>query len=126
MQEVLYGALEDALRWEYHADLADAYAAREGIDLTRPMVRGVSGEDAVFLATHHLRGQRPSEALPFLDGALDHLEASYRNKALVELIDRAMDLPGLLEIWRRASLRRRKIERLAYLADSTGGLSART
>ena len=32
-----------------------------------------SGEDAVFLASHHLRGSRPKEGLPHLTPALEHL-----------------------------------------------------
>ena len=75
------------------------------------------------MATHHLRGLRPAAALPYLDGALDHLENTYRNKLLVELIDSALSIPDLLEIWRRTHLSRRKIERLSYLSDSVEGIN---
>ncbi len=113
IQEVLYGSLPDALRVEYHAALAEAFA-----ELTLEGVRSpaeLPGEDAVFLATHHLRGSRPLEGLPFLQRALDHLESSYRNEALVELVASAVAEPGLLPPETRVELLLRRAERLGYL-----------
>ncbi len=89
IQEVLYSDLTPALRTEYHMLLAEAYSAR--ID-GEP-----SGEDAVFLASHHLRGSRQKAGLPYLTPALEHLEESFRNETAIELAARGLETPKLLE-----------------------------
>jgi predicted ATPase len=89
IQEVLCSDLTPDLRAEYHAVVADAYAKRVAAE--------PSGEDAVFLATHHLRGSRPRDCLPHLTPALEHLEKSYRNEAAIELAARALAVLKLLE-----------------------------
>jgi predicted ATPase len=89
IQEVLYSDLTPALRTEYHTLLAEACSAR--ID-GEP-----SGEDAVFLASHHLRGSRPKAGLPYLTPALEHLEESFRNETAIELAARGLETPKLLE-----------------------------
>jgi tetratricopeptide (TPR) repeat protein/predicted Ser/Thr protein kinase len=108
IQEVLYGGLLPELRNEYHTLLAEAHAERVGDRL--------NGNDAVFLAHHHLHGSRPPEALPFLDPALDHLAAGFRNEALLGLARRALQVEGLLEGERRA----RVLLRLAGCLDLAG------
>ncbi|MHC4551069.1 MAG: serine/threonine-protein kinase [Planctomycetota bacterium] len=89
IQEVLYKDLTPDLRAEYHTLLAGAHADRLEGD--------PSGEDAVFLASHHLRGSRPKEGLPHLTPSLEHLEKSYRNEEAIELTARALEAPKLLE-----------------------------
>ncbi|MHC4491830.1 MAG: serine/threonine-protein kinase [Planctomycetota bacterium] len=89
IQEVICQDLTPDLRSEYHRLLAEAYSERiEG----EP-----SGEDAVFLASHHLRGSHLRDGLPHLISALDFLEKAYRNEAAIELAARALDAPNLLE-----------------------------
>jgi len=89
IQEVVYGELMPHLRAEYHTLCAEAHSDRiEG----EP-----SSEDALFLASHHLRGSRPKKGLPHLTPALEHLEQSYRNGAAIDLAARALDAPKLLE-----------------------------
>jgi serine/threonine protein kinase/tetratricopeptide (TPR) repeat protein len=103
IQEVIYRDLMPELRSEYHTLLAEAYAERrEG----EP-----SGEDAVFLASHHLRGSRPKEGVPHLTPALEHLEKSYRNEAAIELARRALEIPKLVEGAERVELLLRKAGR---------------
>jgi len=89
IQELLYQELLPELRTEYHTLLAEAYAKRCGAKLI--------GDDAVFLVHHHLRGSRPTEALPYLESALEHLENGYRSEALLDLAGRALKVEGLVE-----------------------------
>jgi len=136
IQEILYTCLPQELREAYHTMLAEAFAAREGGD--------ASGEAAVFLASNHLRGNRPARALAYLDPALDHLGRSYRSGAALKLVSRALEVPDLLSGERRAEILLRKIDRqdllgrwdeqepvlaeAAALADESGdpGLRSRT
>ncbi|MHC5052198.1 MAG: ATP-binding protein, partial [Planctomycetota bacterium] len=103
IQEVIYQDLTPDLRSEYHALLAEAYSERNEDE--------PSGEDAVFLASHHLRGSRPKDGLPHLTPALDFMEKSYRNEAAIELAARALDAPNLLEGKERAEVLLRKAGR---------------
>ncbi|MHC4549795.1 MAG: tetratricopeptide repeat protein [Planctomycetota bacterium] len=103
IQEVIYQDLIPDLRAEYHTLLAETYPERlEG----EP-----SGEDAVFLASHHMRGSRPKEGLPHLTPALDHLEKSYRNEAAIDLAARALEARKLLEGNERVGVLLRKATR---------------
>ncbi|MHC4818840.1 MAG: protein kinase domain-containing protein, partial [Planctomycetota bacterium] len=103
IQEVLYQDLPTHLRAEYHTLLAEAHAARlEG----EP-----AGEDAVFLATHHLHGSRPQAGLPHLTPALERLERCYRTEAALDLADRALQTPRLLEGAARVEVLLRKAGR---------------
>ncbi len=97
-------------REEYHTLLADALAARENADPeTTP------GGVGFLLAYHHLRGGRPEQARPFLDRALHHLAASYRNEAALDLARRALGRPGLLEGEQRVHVLLHQIGRLNML-----------
>jgi tetratricopeptide (TPR) repeat protein len=89
IQEVLYRDLLPDLRSEYHALLAEAHAERCGSD---PEL-----DDAVFLARHHLLGSRPEGAAPHLQAAFEHLERSNGFEAILELSERALEAPGLLD-----------------------------
>ncbi|MDJ0522794.1 MAG: tetratricopeptide repeat protein [Planctomycetota bacterium] len=117
IQEVLHDGLPEALRVEYHAALAEAFA-EEALQRGRSP-EDLRGEEAVFLATHHIHGSRPAEGLPFLAHALDHLESSYRNEALVELLGIALAEPGLVPPELRVELLLRQAERLGYLGRGT-------
>ncbi|MHC4858905.1 MAG: serine/threonine-protein kinase, partial [Planctomycetota bacterium] len=68
IQEVVYEDFPPGLRGEYHTLLARALADREGVEPEKP--HGAAGETAHQLASHHLRGREPREALPFLEPAL--------------------------------------------------------
>ncbi|MHC4342096.1 MAG: serine/threonine-protein kinase, partial [Planctomycetota bacterium] len=103
IQEVVYQDLTPHLRSEYHTLIAEAYSDR--ID-GEP-----SSEDAVFLASHHLRGSRPQDGLPHLMPALDQLEKSYRNDAAIELAFQALASPKLLEGKERVEVLLRKARR---------------
>ncbi len=103
IQEVLYQELPPDLRAEYHTLVADAYAARLDGDAQH--------EDAVFLASHHLRGSRPRDGVTWLGRALDHLEKTIRYEEAIELATLALDVPRLLEGAARAGILLRKAER---------------
>jgi len=103
VRDVLYEDLPEALRLEYHAALADAYASANGA-----AEDGVADEAALFLAEHGLRGSRPEQGLPHLDRALDLLERSSRHHKLLDLADHALALPDLLPTGRRIALGLRK------------------
>jgi tetratricopeptide (TPR) repeat protein len=109
IQEVLYRALMPDLRTEYHAMLADAYADREEIE------DDVEGDEAYFLADHHLRGSRPKAARPHLDAALDWLENTHRNDSAIELADRALGTKRLLKGADRVEMLLRKSSRLTVV-----------
>jgi len=111
VQEVLYRDLPPDLRSEYHALLADAFVERAGL---KPG-QAASGEAACFLAAHQLHGPRPAQALPHLEAALDHLAQSYRNDQALDLADRALAAPGLVDGERRLDLLLRKAGRLDLL-----------
>ncbi|MHC4450779.1 MAG: protein kinase domain-containing protein, partial [Planctomycetota bacterium] len=112
IQEVLYRALMPDLRTEYHAMLADAYAQREEIE------DDAEGDEAYFLADHHLRGSRPKAARPHLDAALDWLEKTHRNDSAIELADRALATKRLLKGTDRAEVLLRKSARLRVIGRS--------
>lgn len=94
IQEVIYRGLSESLRDEYHAMLAGAFADREGVAGKDP--EDLPGPTAVFLASHHLRGSRPREGLPYLLPAVDHLAKAYRDEEALDLLEQALDADGLL------------------------------
>ena len=107
LQETLRAEVPPELAGEYHALLAEAYEARvEGT---------VEGEDAVFLATHHLQGIRPVRALDVLVPALDHLERALRNDEFLDLARLAVSREGALVGRDRAVVLMRWGERLTQL-----------
>ncbi len=122
VQEVLYDALPQALRVAYHTALASALAEREGVG-EKP-VEEVDPRTCVFLVTHHLRGARPEDALPFLDRALDHLGYSYRTEAVVDRIERALAVPGLVRGERRTRLLLREAAGCGHLGRRAAQESA--
>jgi serine/threonine protein kinase/tetratricopeptide (TPR) repeat protein len=133
IQEVVYEGLMPDLRREYHALLAEVRAERIEGEPT--------GEDAIFLATHHMRGSRAKNGAPHLTPALTHLAAAYRNDAAIALATRALSKPDLLKGEDRvevllakagghALLGQRPDQRLSLdealdLADEAGGAALR-
>jgi tetratricopeptide (TPR) repeat protein/tRNA A-37 threonylcarbamoyl transferase component Bud32 len=107
IQEVIYEGLMPDLRTEYHALLAEAYG--EGV------AGEAANEDAVFLASHHLRGSRPEAGLPHLVPALEYMEKAYGNLAAIELAEYALDRPGLIEGEERAEALLKKGKRESLL-----------
>jgi len=129
VQESLYEGLAQPLREEYHAALAAGLEAREHADDS-------AGPSAVQLCRHFFLGAQPRRALPYLATALDHLEEGYSNTAALELMERALQAPGLLagrdrlDLLFRARARldlmglrareREILEEALVLADETG------
>jgi hypothetical protein len=104
IQEILYAELSLALRAGYHALLADARVARDGLaDLEQP-----TGEPAHFVALHHFRGPTPRAAKRYLQPALDHLSSAYRRDAEVELLLVALTSEELLSDKERCEMLIRK------------------
>jgi tetratricopeptide (TPR) repeat protein len=92
IQEILYADLMPDLRAEYHSLLADAFAEREEID-----EKTATGDQAFFLANHHLHGSRPKAAAPCLTAALEHLDRQHRVESLLDVVTRALDRRGVVE-----------------------------
>ncbi|MCB9828279.1 MAG: protein kinase [Planctomycetes bacterium] len=87
LRELLVAGLGDELRGEAHASLAEARAARAEAQ------GGAGGEDAVFIASHHVLGPRPEAAVPWLLPAAKHLRGTGRTTEGAELLERAKARP---------------------------------
>ncbi|MHC4222400.1 MAG: protein kinase domain-containing protein [Planctomycetota bacterium] len=90
VQEALYEGLSQPLREEYHAALAETLEAREHTDDQR-------GATAVELCRHLFLGGRGAKAGLYLGAALDQFEEGYLCDALIDLAQRALAEPGLLQ-----------------------------
>jgi len=111
IRDVVYEDLPGALRADHHALLARARMDQEDVDPAQPRTTGAV---AAFLALHLLRGVRPADAAPFLRPALEHLRATYRHEAALEVASAALRTEGLL----------RGPERSRVLADAAAGYEA--
>ncbi|MHC4959672.1 MAG: serine/threonine-protein kinase [Planctomycetota bacterium] len=111
VHEVVIGAMAAPLREEYHALLADAYAAQRAIG------GEARAEDAVFLAWHRLHGTRPADGLPLLEPALAHLEGTARFDLVTELLERTLGIPDLVSGVRRVKLLLRLAQRLGQRGE---------
>lgn len=112
VQESLYAWILPQLREQYHAALAAALEARTQACTQDPTA--LDGALAVALSGHYLRGGRGAEGLRYLRRALDHLSA-LRPAATVELIDRALAIPGLVAGTERIDLLGQKVRQLPAL-----------
>ncbi len=94
VQEALYGGLNEVLREEYHAALAEALESRTNAAAADP--ESLDGALCVDLCEHFLSGARGPRALRYLDGAHAHLRAGYLNDQVASLLGRALAVPDLL------------------------------
>jgi tetratricopeptide (TPR) repeat protein len=111
--EVLYAALPEMLREEYHASIAAAIEQGHGAAEKEPS--SLDGPLCVDLAEHFLKGAHGERAVRYLGAALDHLGKGYLHDAGVRLADRALALPGLVAGRERIDLLLRKAGRLELL-----------
>jgi predicted ATPase len=112
IREVLYADLMPELRAEYHSLAAEAIVDRAGGEEAADRL---DGETTYRLADHHLRGVRPEAAARRLARAAAHLASQYRHVAALDLADRALAVPGLLEGAARETALHRKSEALDLL-----------
>ena len=84
LQEIIYDAMPPALRREYHALLAAAYAEQQRSE--SPPATEVN----VFLARHFLLGGEAEQAIPHLLPALDQLGALYQHETSLQLAELAL------------------------------------
>jgi tetratricopeptide (TPR) repeat protein len=95
IQEVVYDGLPLELREEYHSLAARALAETDDVRGRAP--DELPAETLLFLASHHIRGSRPRDSLPFLEPTLARLQGAHRHDDALDLADRALAAPGLLE-----------------------------
>lgn len=94
VQEVVLGDLPLLLLQEYHTLLAEALAAREGVDLASG--DGGQGDVAHALARHLLGGGEPEKAAPLLRAAVRHVSLHEGSESAGALMRRALDTaPGM-------------------------------
>ena len=110
LHEIVYQAVTPALREEIHGLLGDAAVPEEGAEAATP-------EAAIEAAAHYLRSGDPERALPLVDRALEHLEATGRAEELVDMAQRALELPTL-EPAQRLPWTRLLAHRLQRLGDT--------
>ncbi len=94
VQEVLYAALPEPLREEYHAALGDALERRSGAAAADP--EALDGALCVDLAEHFIRGARGPRALRYIDSALAHYDRAQLHEPAVALAERMLSTDGLL------------------------------
>ncbi len=94
VRDVLYEEIDPALRRRHHGALARAAERRWRADGRTPS--GVPASDVVFLAHHHLHGDRPATALPWLPRAIDLLCHEGRTPEAMALANGALAEPRLL------------------------------
>jgi tetratricopeptide (TPR) repeat protein len=87
LQELVYGQMPLPLRTEYHAVLAKAHADARSLAGRAP--DAIPGEDAMFMATHLLMGDRVREGADYVLAAFDHLAASAQIGSVLNLADLA-------------------------------------
>ena len=113
VQEALYEGLPEPLRERYHAAIAEALEKRLGAADQEP--EELDGSLCVDLCEHHLEGGRGDRALRYLGAALRHLEKGFLNDQAIQLADRALAAPNLLQGARRLRVLLRKNGRLELL-----------
>ncbi|MCB9824676.1 MAG: protein kinase [Planctomycetes bacterium] len=94
LRDVVYEALPEALRAEYHAVLFDALAAEH--DLDNRGAEGLPGPVRAALCHHAFEAGRGREAADLVGPALAHHVAEQRPDAAVQLARRALEAPGVL------------------------------
>jgi tetratricopeptide (TPR) repeat protein len=94
VQEALYGGLNEYLREEYHASLADALETRTRAADKEPAE--LDGALCMDLCEHYLKGARGESALRYFWSAQKHLANCYQHAEMVALTERALAVPDLL------------------------------
>ncbi len=133
IQEVLYEDLPPALKEGYHAALADTFAERE--HLTELSPEELEPDATTFLATHHLKGNRPELAAPYLESALSIHQSNYNSESALDLAEHALAVPALgagsrrvdLLVWRSALLEKlgRAGDAVAVAEEALAGAEAK-
>ncbi len=113
IREVLYDEVPAALRREYHHALGDALELRGSCSTVEPLRH--EGDLTAALCRHFLCGTLPKRATRYLDAALDHLGAEFRNEEAIELADLALAIPDLLGATGRLDVLLKKNDRLDML-----------
>ncbi len=115
VQEALYQGLNEQLREEYHAALAEAMDTRASAADTDP--DSLDGALCVDLCEHYLQGARGDQALRYLAAAQAHLTKGYLHARAVALTERALAMPGLLTGAARARVLLRLWDALDPIGD---------
>jgi len=102
VQEALYGSLNERLREEYHAIIAESLSRSAGVADRAP--QDLEGSLCVDLCDHYLKGAKGDEALRYLDAALDHLAQGYLRDQAIVLAERLLAVPDLLTGKRRLAV----------------------
>ena len=92
LHELVHGQIPLALRTEYHAALAKAYADARSLSGRSP--DDIPGEDSVFMATHLLMGGRMQEGADYVLAAFDHLASSAQIGSVLDLAKLASERSG--------------------------------
>jgi len=108
IQEAIYEGIPPGRRRELHQKIAMALEERTEPDR-------VGGEAAVSLCHHFLLGHEPPRAGPYLDKAVGHLAEGFLNGAAEQLLERALELDGLLVGTARVEALLRKAHHLDLL-----------
>ena len=116
VHEVIYAGLPQARRETCHAAIGAFLERSSGAAERDP--RDLGGALCVDLAQQFLDGAEGGRALRYLDAAIDHLVGAARNEAAVRLLDRALELPGLLTGPRRGAHLLRLGQRLSVCGRS--------
>jgi tetratricopeptide (TPR) repeat protein len=114
VQEALYAGLNDYLREEYHASLAEALETRANARDAEP--GALDGALCVDLCDHFLRGACGERALRYLDRAHEHLQAGYQNGKISSLLARILSVPNIVT----GAARARVLVRAASAANVLG------
>jgi tetratricopeptide (TPR) repeat protein len=121
IQEVVYSRLPQVHRETLHAAIAASLERRSGA-AGRP-TKELEGGLCFDLMSHFLEGGEAARAVRYLAAALDHLERSWKNEAVVGLIDRVLAIPGLLDGRQRAELVFERSARFGFMGRGDLALS---
>ncbi len=109
LQETLYEGLPDASRRRFHAAIGRVYESR----LVAPSGAGAPGPLAVEACRHLLACGEAARALPHLPAAEESLAAAGQVSLAVDLLRRALGVPGAVMGVRRAELLLRRADWLS-------------
>ena len=113
VQQALYDGISELLRREYHGALGDTLERLRGAADADPET--LDGELVLELCEHFLRSGDADRTRRYVFGAVTHLERSYLNESAVDLCQRALDAPGLLEPEQRCRILNRQAATLSTM-----------